>query len=155
KELFGKRIHFGGTGINITAAAAQAIGMVMHELATNAHKYGALSSGGGRVVISWNIEAPNRGQPRFTMSWTESDGPPVAIPLRRGFGSTVLDTLAKMSLSADVELDYAASGLVWRLTCPADTILEPSTARTQQSSGSENSRTTVLNPRILVVEDEA
>jgi len=156
KELLGKRIHLSGKSTNITAAAAQAIAMAMHELATNASKYGALSTDAGRVEISWNIEATNGGQSRFSMIWSESGGPRVGAPTRRGFGSTVLDTLAKMSLAADVELNYAASGLVWRLTCAADKVLELGTPRIQHKRGGDDiSRSILVRPRILVVEDEA
>jgi PAS domain S-box-containing protein len=156
KGLLGKRIRLTGKSTNITATAAQALGMATHELATNASKYGALSTDAGRVEISWNIEATNGGQSRFSMSWSESGGPPVAAPTRRGFGSTVLDTLAKMSLTADVELNYAASGLVWRLSCAADKVLELGTAHIQHKRGGDDiSRSMLVRPCILVVEDEA
>jgi len=58
------------------------------------------------------------------MSWTERDGPPVRPPERRGFGSTVIDSMAKRSVSGEVQLDYAPLGLEWRLTCPAANALE-------------------------------
>jgi two-component sensor histidine kinase len=53
------------------------------------------------------------------MSWTERDGPPVSAPKRRGFGTIVMETMAERSLGGRVDLDYACSGLTWRLTCPA------------------------------------
>jgi two-component sensor histidine kinase len=55
----------------------------------------------------------------FVMSWTEHDGPPVSQPERRGFDSTVITSIAKLTVGGEVELDYAPSGLVWRLTCLA------------------------------------
>jgi PAS domain S-box-containing protein len=158
KELLGKRIHLIGDRTNITAAAAQAIGMAIHELATNASKYGALSTDAGRVEVSWSIESSAVREARFVMSWCERGGPPVAAPARRGFGSTVLDTLVRMSLTAEVELAYDASGLAWRLMCGAAEVLEPRPDRIDRQgsrSGDGISHAALLRPRILVVEDEA
>jgi two-component sensor histidine kinase len=59
------------------------------------------------------------------MSWTERNGPPVSLPERRSFGSTVVDSMAKQSVGGEVELNYAPSGLMWRPTCPAANALEP------------------------------
>jgi two-component sensor histidine kinase len=92
----------------------------LHELATNAGKYGALSTGKGRVDVGWGTDGDT-----FTMSWTEREGPPVSPPERRGFGTTVVERMAKQSVEGVVELDYAPSGLSWRLTCPAANALEP------------------------------
>jgi two-component sensor histidine kinase len=104
----------------LNAAAAQAIGLALHELATNAAKYGALSVDVGRVDVRWRLEGDT-----FMMSWTERNGPPVSPPERRGFGSTVVDSMAKLSVGGEVKLDYAPSGLMWRLTCPAANAVEP------------------------------
>jgi two-component sensor histidine kinase len=60
----------------------------------------------------------------FTISWTERNGPPVSRPERRGLGSTVVDSMAKLSVGGEVELDYAPLGLTWRLTCPAMNAVE-------------------------------
>jgi two-component sensor histidine kinase len=96
----------------------------MHELATNASKYGSLSTDVGRVDICWGTVGDT-----FTVSWTESNGPPVTSPERRGFGTTVIDSMAKRTLGGEVELHYAPSGLAWRVTCPAAHALEPATDR--------------------------
>jgi two-component sensor histidine kinase len=58
------------------------------------------------------------------MSWTEHDGPPVSAPQQRGFGSIVMEAMAERSVDGTVDLDYAPSGLTWRLTCPAENALE-------------------------------
>ena len=118
-DLVGSRIAVYGPKVRLNAAAAQAIGLALHELATNAGKYGALSADAGRVDVGWRLD-----HDIFEMSWTERDGPPVSPPERRGFGSTVIVSMAKLSVGGDVELDYAPSGLVWRLTCPAANALE-------------------------------
>jgi two-component sensor histidine kinase len=104
----------------LKAASAQAIGLALHELATNAGKYGALSTDTGRVDISWGSDGDT-----FTMSWTERDGPPVSPPERRGFGTIVMQAMTERSVDGAVNLDYAPSGLTWRLTCPAANTLEP------------------------------
>ena len=117
--LIGSRIAVHGPKLRLKAASAQAIGLALHELSTNAGKYGALSTDTGRVDISWGSDGDT-----FTMSWTERDGPPVSAPKRRGFGTIVMETMAERSVGGRVDLDYASSGLTWRLTCPAVNALE-------------------------------
>jgi PAS domain S-box-containing protein len=119
-DLVGSRIAVEGPRLHLNATAAQAIGMAVHELATNAGKYGALSVDAGRVDVRWRVEGDT-----FMMSWTERNGPPVSRPERRGFGSTVVGSMAKLSVGGEVELNYAPSGLTWRLTCPAANVVEP------------------------------
>jgi PAS domain S-box-containing protein len=121
-DLVGSRIAVLGEKLRLNAAAAQAIGLALHELATNAGKYGALSSGAGRVDIHWEVA----GGDTFTMNWTEREGPPVSVPKQRGFGSVVMETMAERSVGGSVDLDYAPSGVTWRLTCPAANTLERS-----------------------------
>jgi PAS domain S-box-containing protein len=118
-DLIGSRIGVHGPKLRFTAASAQAIGLALHELATNAGKYGALSTDKGRVYVSWGTVDDT-----FTMSWTEREGPPVSAPKRRGFGSIVMEAMAERSVDGKVDLDYARSGLTWRLTCPAGNALE-------------------------------
>jgi PAS domain S-box-containing protein len=118
--LIGSRIAVHGPRLRLTASSAQALGLALHELATNAGKYGALSNDRGRVDVAWGANGES-----FTMHWTESAGPPVCPPKRRGFGSTVIDVMAGRSLGGEVDLDYAPSGVTWRLTCPAANALEP------------------------------
>ena len=119
-DLIGSRIVMSGPKLRLNAASAQAIGLALHELVTNAGKYGALSANAGRVDIGWGTDSDI-----LTMSWTEHEGPPVSAPERRGFGTVVIEGMAERSLCGTVDLDYAASGLTWRLTCPAANGLEP------------------------------
>ncbi len=128
KDLVDKRIELRGPPLFVFASAAQTIGMALHELATNAGKYGALSDGCGRVEVNWSLERGKDGGKTFAISWRERGGPPVAAPVRAGFGSTVLCQVAKESLDAKVELDYASTGLVWRLQCPAGEAIDGSYA---------------------------
>ena len=125
-DLIGSRIAFEGPKLRLNAAGAQAIGLALHELATNAGKYGALSVDTGRVDVRWRPEGDI-----FMMSWTERNGPPVSPPERHGFGSTVVGSMVERNVGGEVELNYAPSGLIWRLTCPAANALE----RGEQSQG--------------------
>jgi len=124
--LMGSRIVVRGPKLRVNAASAQAIGLALHELATNAGKYGALSTDRGHVDIRWG-----RGGDTFTMSWNEREGPPVSAPKRRGFGTTVMEAMAERSVDGTVDLDYAPSGLAWRLTCPAANALEPANSQVE------------------------
>jgi two-component sensor histidine kinase len=118
-DLIGSRIGVHGPKLRFKAASAQAIGLALHELATNAGKYGALSTDKGRVYVSWGTVDHT-----FTMSWIEREGPPVSAPRRRGFGTIVMEAMAARSVDGAIDLDYAPSGLTWRLTCPAASALE-------------------------------
>ena len=123
-DLVGTRITVHGPKLRLTAAAAQAIGLALHELATNAGKYGALSTDRGEVDVNWDVR-PDGGGNSFTMNWAESGGPKVVPPQRRGFGSLVIDVLTRSSVAGRVDLDYAPTGVTWRLACPAENVLEP------------------------------
>ena len=118
-DLIGSRIVMRGPKSRLNAAAAQAIGLALHELTTNAGKYGALSKDTGLLHIDWWTEAET-----FKMNWTEHDGPAVSPPLRRGFGTVVMKEMAERSVGGKVDLEYAPSGVIWRLTSPAVNALE-------------------------------
>jgi PAS domain S-box-containing protein len=118
-DLVESRITARGPPVRLNAAAAQAIGLAIHELSTNAGKYGALSVDTGRVEVCWRLDGDI-----FAMSWTEFNGPPVSRPQRCGFGTTVITSMAKQTVNGDVQLDYVASGVVWNLSCPAVNALE-------------------------------
>ena len=96
EDFIGTRIKLEGPHVRLTSAAAQSLGMALHELATNAGKYGALSNDTGQVDIRWNIRQ-EEGTNRFEISWTESGGPPVIAPDRRGFGSTVIERMTRIA----------------------------------------------------------
>ncbi len=119
-DALDSRITTEGPLLSVSAHAGQSIGMAIHELATNAAKYGALSVADGRIAVSWAIHDDDL----FEMSWTERGGPPVVAPAQRGFGTRVIKQMLEMGLEATVDLDYADSGLRWRLRCAARTIAE-------------------------------
>jgi two-component sensor histidine kinase len=124
KGLLGTRISARGPAITLAPVAAQTLGMALHELATNAGKYGALANMKGRVAIEWEITPSGSGERRFVMSWSETGGPRVTPPNRVGFGTTVIERMCRMSLDADVTLDYAKTGFIWKLECPFLKIVE-------------------------------
>ncbi|MGA7327963.1 MAG: HWE histidine kinase domain-containing protein [Rhodomicrobium sp.] len=124
KDLIGTRIELAGPPLLVSASAAQTIGMALHELATNAGKYGALINGDGEVKIEWGLEHTHRGEALFTMSWSELGGPPVTAPGHSGFGSSVLSHLAEQSLDAKIDLRFDVRGLSWQLLCRAEHVLE-------------------------------
>jgi PAS domain S-box-containing protein len=123
-DLIGIRIALSGPSLSITASTAQTIGMTLHELSTNAGKYGALSDALGRVEIAWSLKLPEDGLERFAMEWRETGGPRVTAPDREGFGSIVISKVVRMSLDAEVGLEFAPDGIIWRMECPSDNVLE-------------------------------
>ncbi|WP_082767384.1 PAS domain S-box protein [Bosea sp. PAMC 26642] len=112
------RITLSGPEVTLSADAVQSVGLALHELATNALKYGALSATTGQVRVAWYSEPDGK----MALTWIEQGGPPVVAPLRTGFGSTVLDRMAASSVDGVVELDYAKSGLRWTLAIPSEHI---------------------------------
>ncbi len=124
KDFIGSRVELAGPTLLLSSAAAQAIGMALHELATNAGKYGALSDSKGRVTITWSLESSETGEQIFVMSWLEEGGPPVSEPKRRGFGSMVIGHIVEQSLDGKVDLAHLVTGVRWRLECRAFDVLE-------------------------------
>src|SRR5208337_2317072 len=103
KDLIGTRIRLRGPALLVSASAAQTIGMALHELATNAGKYGALSTREGRVEIEWSLDRAEANKETFALSWRETGGPAVRAPSKGGFGSTVICILAEANLNAIVD----------------------------------------------------
>lgn len=118
------REHFTADGkpYLLTPPAAQALGLALHELTTNAMKHGALSNTSGKVDVRWSIQDED-GVPIFRLTWSESGGPPVGLPTRTGFGTTILKNITARSLDGKVSLDYKPDGLVWEISAPAKGIL--------------------------------
>jgi PAS domain S-box-containing protein len=117
EELLGSRILLVGEAAYLSPQAAQILGMAIHELATNAAKYGALSNQTGVVTVSWE-QRIDVSPSIFCFRWLESHGPRVSLPRKRGFGHTVMVTIPGIALGADASLDYLEDGVSWNLTCP-------------------------------------
>lgn len=118
---FSGRISKDGPDIQMTDKAGQAVGLALHELSTNAIKYGALSNATGRVIIDWEIM--DSENPTFVMRWKETDGPIVSIPNHTGFGGQVLKTMAATGVGGDVQIEYRPEGVLWTLSAPVSTAL--------------------------------
>ncbi|WP_395672629.1 HWE histidine kinase domain-containing protein [Phenylobacterium sp.] len=103
--------------VRLTPKAAVALGMAFHELATNAVKYGALSTPTGRVSVRSRVMLSDAGH-RLIVEWTESGGPPVTKPHRRGFGGRLLEQGLAGELRGEVKLDYRPEGLFCRIELP-------------------------------------
>lgn len=114
-----RRFVICGPVVQLNAKAALALALGLHELITNAIKYGALSNETGQVRLSWAVAA-NDGAVELTMDWREIGGPPVAAPRRRGFGSRLIDRALATELNGEVRLDYPADGVVFSLRAVLD-----------------------------------
>ena len=112
-----------GSNVLLSAEATQALAMVLHELVTNAAKYGALSTPGGRVHVDWGCRSNGNSQTMLTIQWQEIGGPPVGAPSRRGYGTSVICDLIPYELGGTVNIDYATDGVHCRIDFP----LEPAT----------------------------
>jgi len=106
-------VQISGPMILLEPSAAQAIAVVLHELTTNAAKYGALSVPGGRLQVEWSREGTV-----LVLRWTETDGPPVELPKKRGFGSRVMENMITRQLKGSLRFDWRPQGLACEITLP-------------------------------------
>lgn len=120
-EPYKDRVTIEGPSILLNSQAAQNFALAVHELATNAAKYGALSSPGGRVVIGWQVTKPN-GHRQFTFNWRESGGPQVFAPARRGFGSAVLEQVMSQYFEGPI-VAFPSGGVRYELSGSVDSIV--------------------------------
>lgn len=122
-HLVGVRIRLSGPAIVLNSAAAQAIGMALHELQTNACKYGSLVGEVGCVDVEWQF-VDRHGACDFRLSWCESGGPPATPPSHRGFGHIVTVDLIEHELQAVVDARFEEAGFRWSLACDALNVIE-------------------------------
>lgn len=122
-ELIGARIHVSGSPVIVSAAAAQNLGMALHELATNAGKFGPLGGHVGRVDIGWTTDGDARAG-RLHMHWIERGGPEVLPPSKTGFGTALTTDVLRIALNGSVRLDYNHEGIEWHLEAPLANIVE-------------------------------
>ena len=108
----GARFQVEGPAVWLQPGGALTMALILHELATNALKYGALSNTEGRVLLSWTYDAESRA---LQGTWTEVDGPPVVPPERRGFGSRLIERSLRGELKGEARMDYRPEGLCVRL----------------------------------------
>jgi PAS domain S-box-containing protein len=108
-----------GPHLRVQPKSAVALSMAIHELCTNAFKYGALSLVGGRLAIDWAIDGH-----RFRLSWQERGGPPVSAPRHKGFGSLMIERALAAQIDGEARIEYAPNGLICRIEAPLAAIAE-------------------------------
>jgi PAS domain S-box-containing protein len=113
----GKRFEISGANIRLPPRIALAIAMAFQELGTNAVKYGALSNDTGHVAIEWTVQN-EEGEPHLKMIWREVNGPPVVAPLRRGFGTRLIERSLAQELNGSVQIFFAPAGVVCTIDAP-------------------------------------
>jgi PAS domain S-box-containing protein len=112
-----RRVQLEGPSCIVTPRVAQALGLAIFELASNAVKYGALSVPAGRVSVQWEMQGVD-GRREFRLTWREQGGPPAVRPKRKGFGSTIIENMVARSVLGNATMTYAPAGLIWELTAP-------------------------------------
>lgn len=121
-SLLNKQIFLHGPHLVLGAGAIQGIALAIHELATNAVKYGALSVPTGRVDIVWHFGG-HIGH-NWTISWIETGGPAVKSPIRKSFGHAVLGRVVEGATGGKVEISFPKTGVIWRLHAPLGTAMD-------------------------------
>jgi two-component sensor histidine kinase len=119
-QPFSDRVSVSGPDVFVDGKMVQTFCLVLHELATNAAKYGSLSNDVGRVAVAWSVEK-TEPDARFHFRWQERDGPAVIAPGRQGFGSTLLERAFTPGQNLQAALRYEAAGLVYEIDAPANT----------------------------------
>ena len=121
-EGFSDRVVAAGPDVMLNSRAAQTFALLLHELATNATKHGALSlQDKGRVDVHWSIDGKAE-EARFKFQWQERDGPPVVVPARKGFGSMLLEKLASQDFGAQPKITFAPHGLSYSIDASLPTM---------------------------------
>jgi two-component sensor histidine kinase len=121
---FSERIETSGPDIALKARSAQTFALLLHELATNAAKHGALSVPRGKVSLNWTIDRSGP-EPLFRLTWQELDGPAVQPPKHRGFGELLVRRIAPRDVSGHGKVTYAATGFIYEIEAPLRELMDP------------------------------
>lgn len=121
------QVHAEGPPVWLPPSFAMSLTLILHELATNATKYGAFSTPRGHVELNWTVREEAEGKSRLTVRWVEEGGPPVAEPRRQGFGSRLISRLMAAEEEGSSVIDYAARGV----TCTLKAVI-PTRAATEE-----------------------
>jgi PAS domain S-box-containing protein len=154
-----KRIECAGPTLMLDAQAAMNLALVLHELATNARKYGALSSAAGRLSVTWEIRS--NGERQLVLEWRESAGRNIAVPTERGFGSTLIDQTLKAQ-GGKASISYSADGITGTFTLPLPDLVRPNIGLEMLAPRSDarsllrqlSEEPSLKGKRVLVIEDE-
>jgi two-component system CheB/CheR fusion protein len=112
------RVTFGGPPVKLTLDRLQALALAVHELATNAMKYGALKQEGGRLAVRWHIDGTEPDNPRVVLEWRESGVPMPNAPPRSGYGRQLIERALAHTLGAQASLDFGEDGILCRIEVP-------------------------------------
>jgi two-component system CheB/CheR fusion protein len=118
-ESIRRRVEMNGPPLRLKPVAAQSIALAVHELATNAAKYGALADPSGRISVRWECNGGESKPRRVRITWREHNGPPVTAPMRKGFGHIVIERTVREQLNGEVAYEFAPDGVRWTLDMPA------------------------------------
>lgn len=147
------QVRYDGPDIMLSPKAVQPLGLLTHELATNATKYGALSVETGHVDIIWEVQEGDR----LLFLWRESGGPRVTPPQQKGFGSSLITTVTGLQLGGTVEIDWAVDGIVVTANFPPTVMRQPegvSSATSEEALDLTDKKSAPKTGKLLVVEDE-
>jgi PAS domain S-box-containing protein len=149
-------IAIDGPEVILAPNTVQPLAMLLHELATNAAKYGSLSTAGGRLGVAWSLGVGSDGPPGpLQLVWSEQGGPPVTPPSRLGFGSRLIRDVAGRQLDADIGLDWHPEGLRCSLVLAPHCVIATGTAPSPAPAPPSMPRWAPRSqPAVLVVEDE-
>jgi two-component sensor histidine kinase len=111
-----ERMRITGPRVPLSPRLAVVLSMILHEIATNAAKYGALSNDSGIIVLDWEV-TPESGKPKLRLTWTETGGPHVSAPVQRGFGSRLIERSARDQLGGVATVDFLPRGVVYTVIC--------------------------------------
>lgn len=111
-----ERLRMSGPDVPLSPRLSVVLSMILHEIATNAAKYGALSNDTGKVELDWEVIAEDV-KPQLRLIWTESGGPPVTAPEQSGFGSRLIERSARDQLGGEATVDFLPHGVVYTVTC--------------------------------------
>jgi two-component sensor histidine kinase len=114
-----ERVRMFGPKVPLSPRLAVVLAMILHEIATNAAKYGALSNDTGTVALDWEILEESDGR-KLRLIWTEAGGPPVTAPVQRGFGSRLIERSARDQLGGEATVDFLPRGVVYTVSCALD-----------------------------------
>jgi two-component sensor histidine kinase len=114
-----ERMRMFGPQVPLSPRLAVVLSMIVHEIATNAAKYGALSNDTGTVAVDWEILEESDGR-KLRLIWTEAGGPPVTAPVQRGFGSRLIERSARDQLGGEATVDFLPRGVIYTVSCALD-----------------------------------
>jgi two-component sensor histidine kinase/two-component SAPR family response regulator len=146
-----ERIQVEGDAVSISPGVAQNLALALHELATNAAKYGALSNPAGRLNVSWRLDDDN-----LVLAWVEEGGAELGAPSRTGFGAKVIEASIKAQLGGSIEREWRPTGLRCAIRLPREHFSKPESSRAAAGDGRHalGDVESIRGRRILVLEDE-